>query len=87
MILGLLPSITSLYPLNINRVFRAKDSIGLAVSLAFPNLIRFNSINALSLKINISFIYIIIISNKPFLFRVINKHGSNINVSINSLSL
>jgi len=43
--------------------------------------------NILSFKINILFVYIIIISNKLFLFRVINKYESNINISIESLFL
>ena len=43
--------------------------------------------NILSFKINILFVYIIIISNKSFLFRVINKYESNINISIESLFL
>ena len=87
MILGPLPFITSLYPLNINRVSRARDSISLVISLAFFSLVRSNSTNALFPKMSISFVYIATIPNGPFLFRVTNKHGSNVNISIKSLSL
>jgi len=86
-ILKLLLFIISLYPLNTNKISRVKDSIGLTISLTFSNLIRSNSTNILSLKISILFVYIIIIPNKPFLFQVINKYESNINISIKSLSL
>ena len=79
--------IINLYLLNINKISRAKDFIGLIINLAFFSLIYFNFINILFLKINILFIYIIIIPNKLFLFQVINKYKSNINISIESLFL
>ena len=87
MILKLFLFIISLYLLNINKISRAKDFISLIINLAFFSLIRFNSINALSFKISILSVYIIIIPNKPFLFRVISKYESNVNVFIESLFL
>ena len=87
MILKLLLFIISLYPLNTNKISRVKDSISLTINLAFSNLIYFNSTNILPFKINILSVYIIIIPNRPFLFRVTNKYESNINVSIENLSL
>ena len=81
-ILGLLLFIISLYLLNINKIFYTKDFINLIINLIYSNFT-----NILFFRINILFVYIIIISNKSFLFQVINKYKSNINVFIESLFL
>ena len=87
MILGLPLSITNLHLLNINRISYARDSVGLAISLAFSSLVRSISINVLSPRISVSSVYIATIPNRPSLFRVTSRHGSNVDVSIESLSL
>jgi ABC-type arginine transport system ATPase subunit len=81
------PSITSLHPLNIKGVSRARDSVGLAISLAFSSLVLSNSTNALSPRMSVSLVYMATILNRPSLSRVISKHGSKVKVSMESLSL